>query len=60
MVVMFYSLVVQVVLLVGSVYWVLSTATGIIAEGTHTGFLQKITGKLERWSTYRMSVTQAL
>ena len=40
-----YREVVQVVILFGSESWILSAAMEITAEGTHTVFLQQITGK---------------
>ena len=41
---MFYRTVVQEVLLYGSETWVLSASMERKVEGTHTGFLQQITG----------------
>ena len=42
---MFYRVVIQAVLLFGDETWVLSAAMERKVEGTHTGFLWKITGK---------------
>ena len=45
MVAMLYRSVTQAVLLFGSATWVLSAAMERTVEGTHIGFLRKITGK---------------
>ena len=45
---MFYRAMLQVVLLLGSESWILSTTIERTVEGTHAAFLKKITGKRDR------------
>ena len=55
---MFYMELVQAVLLFGSKSCVLSAAMSRAVEGTHTEFLQKITGKKELQKSYGVCMTQ--
>ena len=54
---MLYRVVVQVVVLLGSKYCVLSEATEKTVEGAHTGFLRQIMGKQVRRITGGIWVT---